>query len=363
MRPSGLDPGLDGGPRVVHVDVDVPQPVPADDDERVPERVEPAPQPVHGGVLGVQEVDHLVRGPLGGGLAGGVVGRCGGTRADEVTRGAGAGAGRSFAGEGLDQGVEDGDEAAAAGVDHSGAGEDREVPGCLAEGGEGGVVGGAGDGGAVGRAGGVRPVGGGGGDGQDGALDGVGDGPVGGVRRAAQGPGEERAVGVGGVSLVTRRGEDLGHAAQQLGEDRAGVAARPDERPVGHGAYRVGEGGPGGAGLVGGEDGLDRLGGGLDGQVEVGAGVAVGHRIDVDGVDVLAGAAQGGEGEGAPAADGGGVQQGASTVRGTLMRGGGRGPCGLPFRLGHLRLLVQLDCPQRRPDGPGGRGRGLRHPW
>lgn len=41
VRPSGLDPGLDGGPRVVHVDVDVPQPVPADDDERVPERVEP----------------------------------------------------------------------------------------------------------------------------------------------------------------------------------------------------------------------------------------------------------------------------------------------------------------------------------
>ncbi|ALM38293.1 hypothetical protein SFR_1678 [Streptomyces sp. FR-008] len=46
-----------------------------------------------------------------------------------------------------------------------------------------------------------------------------------------------------------------------------------------------------------------------------------------------------------------------------MMRGGGRGPCGLPFRLGHLRLLVRLDCPQRRPDGPGGRGRGLRHPW
>jgi hypothetical protein len=43
VRPAGLDAGLDRGTRVVDVDVDVPQPVAADDDERVAERRERRP--------------------------------------------------------------------------------------------------------------------------------------------------------------------------------------------------------------------------------------------------------------------------------------------------------------------------------
>ena len=45
VRPPGLDARLHGRAGVVDVDVDVPQPVAADDDERVAERVEPLPQP------------------------------------------------------------------------------------------------------------------------------------------------------------------------------------------------------------------------------------------------------------------------------------------------------------------------------
>ena len=50
VRPPGLDARLHGGPGVVDVHVDVPQPVAADHDERVPEGVEPLPQPGHGRV-------------------------------------------------------------------------------------------------------------------------------------------------------------------------------------------------------------------------------------------------------------------------------------------------------------------------
>ncbi|CAM5237723.1 hypothetical protein SVIOM74S_09329 [Streptomyces violarus] len=70
VGPPGLDTGLDGGARVVDMDMDVPQPVAADHDERVAERVEPLTQPLHGRVLGLQQVDHLEGGAVH-------VGRCG----------------------------------------------------------------------------------------------------------------------------------------------------------------------------------------------------------------------------------------------------------------------------------------------
>ena len=44
VRPAGLDPGLDGGADVVDVDVDVPEPLAADDDEGVAEPGEGAAQ-------------------------------------------------------------------------------------------------------------------------------------------------------------------------------------------------------------------------------------------------------------------------------------------------------------------------------
>ena len=59
VRPARLDARLHGRARVVDVDMDVPQPVAADDDERVAEPVEPGPQRGDGRVVGLQEVDHL----------------------------------------------------------------------------------------------------------------------------------------------------------------------------------------------------------------------------------------------------------------------------------------------------------------
>ncbi len=84
---------------------------------------------------------------------------------------------------------------------------------------------------------------------------------------------------------VTRLGQHGGHAAQQLGQDGPGVPPGTDQRTVRHGPHDVGVSGHGGAGLMGGEDRFDGGGGGLHGEVEVGAGVPVGDRIDVDGVD------------------------------------------------------------------------------
>ncbi|GFN07493.1 hypothetical protein Smic_60490 [Streptomyces microflavus] len=59
VRPPGLDARLHGGPGVVDMDVDVPEPVAAHHDQGVAERVEPGAQPVHLLVAGLQEVDHL----------------------------------------------------------------------------------------------------------------------------------------------------------------------------------------------------------------------------------------------------------------------------------------------------------------
>ena len=62
VRPAGGDAGLDRGADVVDVDVDVPQPLAADHDERVAERRQVAlERSTAAGVVGVEEVHHLVR--------------------------------------------------------------------------------------------------------------------------------------------------------------------------------------------------------------------------------------------------------------------------------------------------------------
>ncbi len=182
-------------------------------------------------------------------------------------------------GRGLHQGAQDGHQPPAPGVDHARPAEDGELFRGPYEGGQRPVVGG-GDHGPQARARVAGGVGGGRRDGEDRTVDGVGDGLPGGVGGAREG--EAQPVRPAPV------GEHPGHAAQQLGQDRAGVAARADQGSVRHGAYGVGGGGCGGPGLVGGEDGFDGGGRGLEGQIEVGAGVTVRDGIDVDRVDLRA---------------------------------------------------------------------------
>ena len=107
---------------------------------------------------------------------------------------------------------------------------------------------------------------------------GVGDRGVGGVGRLLQGGGEGRTVGRG------LAGELVGEAAQELGEDGAGVAAGTEDGAAGE--HRPG--GLGGARALA----VERGDGGLGGEQEVGAGVAVGHREDVEVVEPAAGLGQ-----------------------------------------------------------------------
>ncbi len=305
---AGLDAGLDGGARVVGVDVDVPQAVAADDDQGVAQGVEAGAQPGHGGVVGLQEVDHLEGGAVLVGVRAAVhlvPGRLAAAGLRERGVGPqGDGCRRRLAGQGVGEGAEQGDQAAAAGVHDAGPAEDRELGGGGLQGGAGAVVGGPCDGGGV-PGGGFGGGGGGGGDGQDGALHGVGDGLVGGGGGPAQGAAQRLGPAVGPAA----RRQDLGHPAQQLGDDGAGVAAGADEGAVGHGADGVGQAGCGSGGGVAVEGGLDGAGGGFEGQVEVGAGVAVGHRVDVDRVDPLALPAERFQGQPAPGAYRGGVER------------------------------------------------------
>jgi hypothetical protein len=114
--------------------------------------------------------------------------------------------------------------------------------------------------------------------------------------------GEPQALPVRASGAVA--GQHLGHAAQQLGEDRPGVPAGTDEGAVRHRPGRVGERRAVRAGRrrVPGEDRLDGRDGRLHGQIQVRAGVPVRDRIDVDRVDLLTRPPQGLERETAPGA-------------------------------------------------------------
>ncbi len=132
-------------------------------------------------------------------------------------------------------------------------------------------------------------------DGEHGALDGAADRGVRLVRR----PGERVADGLRAAVLLLA--QDLRPAAQQLAEDHPGVAPRTEQRTRGEGVGHLGQ-----PGVV--RQALDRRGGGLDGEVEVGAGVAVRHREDVEPVDLVALLAELGEGVAAPLPSGVGVE-------------------------------------------------------
>ena len=71
----------------------------------------------------------------------------------------------------------------------------------------------------------------------------------------------------------------LAHAPQELGQDHARVAPGPHEGAVADGLADLGQAGAG-------RDAVELGDHGLEGQGHVGAGVAVGHRIDVQAVDV-----------------------------------------------------------------------------
>ena len=121
---------------------------------------------------------------------------------------------------------------------------------------------------------------GGPGHGQDGALDRVRHGRVGRLRGGGQ-----RAADPLRHGLVGGRDEHLRGTAHQLAEDHPGVAAGPEQGAVGGRAQGAQE-----VTVV--RTGLDLLQGRLHGQVEVGAGVAVRDRVDVEGVDLLPGPAE-----------------------------------------------------------------------
>ena len=289
VRTSGGDPRLDGSPRVVHVHVHVPQggPVPgrvADHHEGVTEPGQPVAQGRQGLGGRVEQVHDLV------GRAG-VVQVGAGRQVDRrqgrapVSR---PPVGPPLPADQVVQCLDQDDESPAAGVDHPcppqhlqlarGAGQCGPRP--LQRPGD-----------HVGqRRAGVRdgerrgPA-----HGEDGALDGL----------RHRGPGEGVGVGEGlpcGLAVhLPVLAEHVGPAPEQLGGDRPGTALRPEQGPPGEGVRD-------GAQVRRGRELGDRGAGRLQGEVEVRPGVAVGDRKDVEGVDLLPGAAEPGEGQPRPAA-------------------------------------------------------------
>ena len=137
-RPASM-PASTAAPDVVDVDVDVPQPVAADHDQGVAERVEPAAQRARRRRRrGLQQVDHLegrAAAPAAcASAAGAVLGR--GVRAvgagararkDVPARRRCPGGPAGLAGDGLAQRAEHGDQAEAAGVDDAGPAQHAEL--------------------------------------------------------------------------------------------------------------------------------------------------------------------------------------------------------------------------------------------
>ncbi len=290
VRAARFHSRLHGGARVVDVDVDVPQAVAADDHQGLPQGVQPGPQYGDRRIVCLQEIDHLEGGAFEVARSGGS-----GHRAVNVTmNGAAGGCGGRLAGDRGDQGPQHRQEPHAPGVDDPGARQHVEPVRGRRQGLAGGLVGGAGGGRVAGSG---RPGTGGGRvrDGQDGALHRVRHGLPGQDGRPVQGLGDAAALR-----------NALRDTAQQLGEDGAGVPAGAQQGPVRHRPDHRGRLGlpggaePAGAGLVGREHRLHGRGRGFGGQIQIGAGVTVRDRIDVDRVDLLALPAQRLQGPRAP---------------------------------------------------------------
>ena len=129
------------------------------------------------------------------------------------------------------------------------------------------------------------------GDGQRG----VGGGPRDGEDRALDRDADRGVAGVGGrghrlgdrlrATVLQPRGGEVGDvAAEHLAEDHPGVAARPQQR----GARQERHARLETQAWVGGAGRAQRVAGRGDGEEHVGAGVAVGHGVDVERVDLLA---------------------------------------------------------------------------
>ena len=302
LRAAGGHARLDGRARVVDVHVHVPQVGAADDEQRVAERVEGRPQGLDrfGGGVG-EQVHHLVgrplavapRSPRSSGSCPGSVGEvgCGRRRhgirraplVATVQRGPGRQqpvvGGRPAPGDDPVEGLEHEHAAGAAGVDDPGAGERLELVGGAGQRLLGGVDGGLAHVGE--RATGLGGLDRGGGtgirDGEDGALLRVRDARAGRGRAGGERVGEQQGVDHLGLALD----DGVAQAADQLADDDPGVApGRQQDGPL-EGAALLHQGGLAqDAGvLVRGDDLVD---GGVEGEVEVGAGVAVGHREDVE---------------------------------------------------------------------------------
>ncbi len=232
-RPARDDAGLDRGTDVVGVDVAVPQPLAADDDDGVTDGTPRALEPADRLILRVQQVHHLV--PQTGDVVAREVGGDCGRRRDDVRLGD-----RTAVGD-LEQRVEPEREPAAARIDHARRREGREqIRGAqhgVARGNdrivehlyERGIAVAALD--RLGR----RPH-----HGEDRPFDGSQHRLVRGVGAAAQ-----RAREVGALDPIEAV-ELVREAAQDLGRDHARVAARAHQRSaadrVAHLGHRLGRG-------------------------------------------------------------------------------------------------------------------------
>ena len=237
------------------------------------------------------------------------------------------------------EGLEHEDAAGAPGVDHARPGEGLELVGGAGEGLLRGVDGGLAD---VGE--GATGVGGldrGGrtrvGDGEDRALLRVGHAGPCGSGPAGEGGGEEE--GVDGIRVTV--GHRVAQSPDELAHDDAGVApGREEDGPLEGAALLHERGLPADAGEVVGRD--DLVDGRVEREVEVGAGVTVGHGEDVEGVDL-----------GAPGREGRTRQQrpvsgvGGSEDLGHAPQGNGRPPRS-PGGVLVRRARLGYSCPVAR---------------
>ena len=122
-------------------------------------------------------------------------------------------------------------------------------------------------------------------DGEDGALDGRADRGVAGVGGLGHRSGDRLR------RLVLQRGagEVAYVGAEHLAQDHPGVATRPQQRRTGQDGHALPQPERG----VGRSCRAQLVAGRGDGEEHVGAGVAVGDRVDVEGVDLLTRRGQG----------------------------------------------------------------------